>query len=182
VDYQRYSSKFKEAILNKISQCDLSVRKFAELTSRPCKLAKAIQQIRLKSIKSEFVIVSGQTKRNFRLFSKHPHYLRLIRLHGGTIGEHKRPTSIRPEPLNKLSTKERQAVIDAGNSNESSSLPPSHIVPILADISEYLASELSFYLKLKRKVCYTVEVRQNLGIAIPDRPVILLKKTNGVSS
>jgi transposase len=29
VDYQRYSSKFKEAILNKLSQSDLSVRKFA---------------------------------------------------------------------------------------------------------------------------------------------------------
>jgi transposase len=30
VDYQRYSSQFKEAILNKLSQSDLSVRKFAE--------------------------------------------------------------------------------------------------------------------------------------------------------
>jgi len=30
VDYQRYSSQFKEAILTKLSQSDLSVRKFAE--------------------------------------------------------------------------------------------------------------------------------------------------------
>jgi hypothetical protein len=30
VDYQRYSNQFKEAILNKLSQSDLSVRKFAE--------------------------------------------------------------------------------------------------------------------------------------------------------
>ncbi len=30
MDYQRYSSQFKEAILNKLSQSGLSVRKFAE--------------------------------------------------------------------------------------------------------------------------------------------------------
>jgi len=30
VDYQRYSSQFKEAVLTKLSQSDLSVRKFAE--------------------------------------------------------------------------------------------------------------------------------------------------------
>jgi len=30
VDYQRYSSQFKEAILTKLSQSELSVRKFAE--------------------------------------------------------------------------------------------------------------------------------------------------------
>lgn len=30
MDYQRYSSQFKEAILTKLSQSDLSVRKFAE--------------------------------------------------------------------------------------------------------------------------------------------------------
>jgi len=30
VDYQRYSSQFKEAILTKLNQSDLSVRKFAE--------------------------------------------------------------------------------------------------------------------------------------------------------
>ena len=43
----------------------------------------------------------------------------------GAIDEDKRPTSIRPEPQNKLSAKERQAVIDVCNSNEFASLPPS---------------------------------------------------------
>ena len=45
----------------------------------------------------------------------------------GAIGEDKRPTAIRPEPLNKLSAQERQAVIDVCNVQEFASLPPSQI-------------------------------------------------------
>ncbi len=63
----------------------------------------------------------------------------------GVIVEDKRPTATRPEPLNKLSAQERQAVIDVCKDNEFASLPPSQIVPILADRGEYLASESSFY-------------------------------------
>ena len=70
------------------------------------------------------------------------------RIDGG-IGEDKRPTAIRPEPLNKLSARERQAVIDVCNVEEFASLPPSQIVPILADRGEYIASESSFYRILK---------------------------------
>ena len=67
----------------------------------------------------------------------------------GVIGEDKRPAAIRSEPLNKLSVQERQAVIDVCNIEEFSSLPPSQIVPILADRGEYIASESSFYRILK---------------------------------
>ena len=67
----------------------------------------------------------------------------------GVIGEDKRPTAIRPEPVNKLSTKERQAVIDVYNEEEFASLAPNQIVPILADRGEYIASESSFYHILK---------------------------------
>ena len=67
----------------------------------------------------------------------------------GAIGSDKRPTAIRPEPVNKLSTKERQAVIDVCDVEEFSSLPPSQIVPILADRGEYIACESSFYRILK---------------------------------
>jgi putative transposase len=59
----------------------------------------------------------------------------------GEIGADKRPTAIRPEPGNKLSKAEIQAVIDVCNSEEFTSLPPSQIVPILADRGEYIASE-----------------------------------------
>lgn len=51
----------------------------------------------------------------------------------------------RPEPANKLSPVERKAVLEACNSEEFASLPPSQIVPKLADQGRYLASESSFY-------------------------------------
>ena len=63
----------------------------------------------------------------------------------GEIGADKRPTAIKPEPGNKLSKAEIQAMIDVCNSEEFASLPPSQIVPILADRGEYIASESSFY-------------------------------------
>jgi len=50
-----------------------------------------------------------------------------------------------PEPANKLSAAERAAVLSLCNSTEFSSLPPSQIVPKLADQGRYLASESSFY-------------------------------------
>jgi len=67
----------------------------------------------------------------------------------GVIVGDKRPTAIRPEPKNKLNAKERQAVIDVCNAQEFASLPPSQIVPILADRGEYIACESSFYRILK---------------------------------
>jgi putative transposase len=59
--------------------------------------------------------------------------------------EDRRPTAPRPAPSNKLLEEERQAVLDACNSQAFESLPPSQIVPRLADQGRYLASEASFY-------------------------------------
>jgi len=56
-----------------------------------------------------------------------------------------RPLAKRPEPKNKLSAAERAQVIDISNQPEYASLPPSQIVPKLADQGEYVASESSFY-------------------------------------
>ena len=61
----------------------------------------------------------------------------------------KRPTAIRPAPVNKLSDTERQAIIDTCNQETFAALPPSQIVPILADEGKYIASESSFYRVLK---------------------------------
>ena len=52
---------------------------------------------------------------------------------------------LRPEPANKLSAAECAAVLEVCNSKEFASLPPSQIVPKLADQGRYLASESSFY-------------------------------------
>ena len=64
---------------------------------------------------------------------------------GGQIHADQRPFVQRPEPRNKLSAVERAAVLDVCNSKEFASLPPSQIVPKLADQGRYLASESSFY-------------------------------------
>ena len=63
----------------------------------------------------------------------------------GEVRPDQRPLVARPEPANKLSPLERKAVLDVCNSKEFSSLPPSQIVPKLADQGRYLASESSFY-------------------------------------
>ena len=63
----------------------------------------------------------------------------------GQIHADQRPLVPRPEPANKLSAAERAAVLETCNSKEFASLPPSQIVPKLADQGRYLASESSFY-------------------------------------
>lgn len=56
-----------------------------------------------------------------------------------------RPEVTRPEPKNKLSKKEVEAILTVCNQPEYASLPPSQIVPKLADKGIFLASESSFY-------------------------------------
>lgn len=63
----------------------------------------------------------------------------------GQVHADQRPLTPRPAPGNKLSAEERAAVLDICNSEEFASLPPSQIVPSLADQGRYLASEASFY-------------------------------------
>jgi transposase InsO family protein len=63
----------------------------------------------------------------------------------GEVGEDRRPSAERPTPPNALSEAERAAVLEVCNRPEHASLPPSQIVPRLADEGIYLASESSFY-------------------------------------
>lgn len=67
----------------------------------------------------------------------------------GQIRADGRPQAIRPAPANRLSEAERKAIVVLCNRPEYASLPPSQIVPRLADQGEYLASESSFYRVLK---------------------------------
>lgn len=64
--------------------------------------------------------------------------------------EDQRPHAKRPVPHNKLSTEERKAVIEICNQPKYKSLPPSQIVPRLADEGVYLASESTMYRILKK--------------------------------
>ena len=64
--------------------------------------------------------------------------------------EDKRKTAaVERTPANKLSNEEREAILTVCNQPEYQSLPPSQIVPRLADNGEYIASESSFYRVLR---------------------------------
>lgn len=56
-----------------------------------------------------------------------------------------RTTRVRHTPANALSQDERDAILAVCNSPEHAHLPPSQIVPRLADQGRYLASEATFY-------------------------------------
>ena len=52
-------------------------------------------------------------------------------------------------PGNRLSEEERKVILETCNAPEHADLPPSQIVPRLADEGIYLASESSFYRVLR---------------------------------
>lgn len=68
---------------------------------------------------------------------------------GAMVKTDARTTTVRPAPMNKLSAVEREQVLAACNNPEYAQLPPSQIVPRLADQGVYLASESTIYRVLK---------------------------------
>ena len=79
----------------------------------------------------------------------------------GTVKVDGRPGADRPLPANALSEEERQTLVAISCQPEFASLPPSQIVPMLADRGEYYASESSFYRVLK-----THDLQHHRGRAI----------------
>jgi putative transposase len=69
----------------------------------------------------------------------------------GIVQQDRRPDAQRPEPLNKLTTGEVDDIVTVCNEKRFASLPPSQIVPKLADSGRYISSESSFYRVLKAK-------------------------------
>jgi IS30 family transposase len=55
------------------------------------------------------------------------------------------------EPANKLSSEERESVVETANSPEYRDLSPKQIVPRLADKGQYLASESTVYRMLREE-------------------------------
>lgn len=83
----------------------------------------------------------------------------------GTVKADHRPQATRPEPANKLSADERATALSICHQPEFASLPPSQIVPRLADQGQYIASESSFYRILRQ----TNELHHR-GRSRPPRP------------
>ena len=69
----------------------------------------------------------------------------------GGVREDRRPVAERPVPANRLTEAERDRIVATCNTPEFASLPPSQIVPRLADQGEYIASESSFYRVLRER-------------------------------
>ena len=69
----------------------------------------------------------------------------------GDVKADGRPGATRPPPAHKLTQQEREAVLAAVNSPAHKSLPPSQIVPALADEGCFIASESTFYRVLREE-------------------------------
>jgi putative transposase len=63
----------------------------------------------------------------------------------GAVRVDARPSAVRPAPANKLSADERTEVLQIVNETRFASLPPTQIVPTLADEGRYVASESTMY-------------------------------------
>ena len=61
----------------------------------------------------------------------------------------RRPAAERPAPVAQLTDAEREAILEIANREKYASLPPTRIVPMLADEGIYVASESSSYRVLK---------------------------------
>jgi transposase-like protein len=70
---------------------------------------------------------------------------------GDNIREDQRPYADRLEPANKLTKEEYNSVVKITNLPEYADLPPSQIVPSLADKGIYIASESTMYRILKKE-------------------------------
>ncbi len=81
-----------------------------------------------------------------------------------------RQEAVRPTPANKLTKVEQQAILDICNEERFASLPPSQIVPMLADEGVYLGSESSFYriLKANNQLTHRGKAKPKGTLAKPD--------------
>lgn len=59
-------------------------------------------------------------------------------------------TTVQKEPRNKLSVQEEQRILEVINEPNYSHLPPTQIVPMLADEGVYIASESTFYRVMRK--------------------------------
>jgi putative transposase len=63
----------------------------------------------------------------------------------GTLADQRKAAAATRVPANKLTVEEKQVILETVHQPEFRSLPPSQIVPMLADRGEYRGSESSFY-------------------------------------
>ena len=81
----------------------------------------------------EAIAAGAALSKACRLLEVHPKtYRRWIK--SGRVQEDRRPNAKRPEPSNKLTIEEREWIVTTSNEYQYKALPPSQIVPKLADL------------------------------------------------
>ena len=85
-----------------------------------------------------------------RLIELSERTLKRWRTEKGCVGEDRRPQTQLIRQPHQLTPDEEEAILNTCNQPQYQSLPPSQIVPALADQGIYLASESSFYRVLKK--------------------------------
>jgi putative transposase len=69
----------------------------------------------------------------------------------GDVKVDQRPLAKRPVPKNKISEEEKEEILTVVKQEEYADLPPTQIVPKLADKGTYIASESTFYRVLREE-------------------------------
>lgn len=87
----------------------------------------------------------------------------------GKLRNDGRSEAVRPVPANKLSATERAEVLRTANEPRFADLPPTQIVPLLADEGRYLASESSFYriLREQKQLAHRGRAREAVHREVP---------------
>lgn len=87
----------------------------------------------------------------------------------GELRSDGRRDAVRPTPANKLSATERAAVLQIANEPRFADLPPTQIVPVLADEGRYVASESSFYriLREEKQLAHRSRARKAVQREVP---------------
>lgn len=109
------------------------------------------QRNQLLALFDEAVSLGARRQRVCEVLGLAPSTLRRWRPAGQReVRRDARPDAVRPTPSNAYSETERQHMIDTCNSEAYASLPPSQIVPALADKGKYIGSESTLYRTLKQ--------------------------------
>jgi transposase InsO family protein len=85
-----------------------------------------------------------------RLVAISPRTLQRWRQGGEVKADGRKAAARQRQTANKLSEQERSQILSIANSEEFARMPPTQIVPALADQGRYIASESSFYRVLKQ--------------------------------
>ncbi|MEA3291361.1 MAG: IS3 family transposase, partial [Pseudomonadota bacterium] len=91
----------------------------------------------------------ARLSRACRVVAISPRTLQRWRADGEVKADGRQAAGARRTPANKLSDQERRRILDLVNEPAFAHLPPSQIVPALADQGRYVASESSFYRVLR---------------------------------